>query len=541
MPMKPLIIIVAATIPLVSTKLVQAQTACDDPYTTDWDLVPMDIWLNTNTDMLCEWSSCNSLNDVKWSIRASLTEYFSNGNSNFRAEFIDTTSMFPGDAIPEAVHVAGDSYCPGNMKNQYIAAHMEVSGSYRAKWIFLCRQNDLGILNWQTMSNANSGIDFQNVFLHELGHAIGMLHTDECNSSPWPKSIMYPGTVDGADHLYKVDIEYLRDRFTTAGSRHVNRYSDETPDGLTYTSNYGGLTLFRNRFVATTTVDATLDSLVNYVAYGTGYYNDRAIAFARFSQTNGWDWVAEIPGAQTLYHPGIATNNLGDVQIAFLTNYDESSGEQDVRLATSINRGDTWSCCSMLPGEQPRARGNGIYSTYDPESGEYMYVWRDDGENEIHYKIGGGDVKVLVGLSAADTPSISCGEETELGTIYNCMMAWPDATDWTRHVRWTQFYVAGSQIITADIHTLGYVSTGSAVVTYLGDVADPWLIALNQDGDVTYTWHKGPYEFDNWRDWRGIVHPERTTIPALGSIHPIGSYTTRAILYVGSTSYVQNP
>lgn len=537
---------------------------CDNPDWPTWgesydgsSINPeMDVVLSSYTDdALCQaalGASCSNLKDIKWTVRAALTEYWSNGGSPFIPRYkgivcpspndpdcVNSTCTAPNDPdcvldqdyVFEKLHISPQGYCSGGT-----LALTEFSGiSSRTRNIRLCQQNDLGFLKWNTLEvDGKVGVGLQNVLLHELGHAVGMAHIEDCHSGTIPESVMGGNFSVGSDsgHLYAPEMEYLGNAYGYGVPMDIYRHG--TADGLSFDSNLIWFGYLRNRVVANT---------------GIGFF-PYAFAYARGSGAAQYIEVAELDssgasvvsnniGADTIYHPGIAlkalslSNHL--IQVVYLGDYIDDTGEQTVKLKEYD--GSSWTTSTLA--NAPQLTSNGIYNAWDPESEEFLYVWQGDDNytNQVMYKVGSGPVMELLHASgdpwiAADTPSIACGDASVAGT-YNCLMVWPEGESWTRPVRWMQFYVSGSQIITTSIHTHPYFSTGSAVVSYLGNITYPWMIALNQDGNTTFTWRKGPTDSSGFVDQRSVTHSPRTTVPALGSALPSLVSNYRTILFLG--------
>lgn len=220
------------------------------------------------------------------------------------------------------------------------------------------------------------------------------------------------------------------------------------------------------------------------------------------------------------------------LNVAYLDDYDAVEGYQHLYTNTSWDLGSTWQGEQQIPGLNPTAN-DGVSATYDPESGEDIYVWRgQDGYefnlplnvNKIEYEVGeAGNWHTLADAYgnpyiAADTPAIACGDVYEVGA-YNCLLVWVDGSDWQRPMRWTQFYVdANGEWVTTFIRTLSYFTSGSPAVAYDEDSTYPWLLAFNSDGRATYTLRKTgtgiAFSYMREHDVPGIY---RAAMPAIGA------------------------
>lgn len=363
---------------------------------------------------------------------------------------------------------------------------------------------------------------FQGVLIHEIGHVLGMNHPDQCPGNPVSIMREYDDLV--GDHLFPADMMYLRQNY---GTYDFTGRSRTTSDGLSLTAGPSASATFApaNRYAATSDLPGT--NYLTFLAWNDA--TNQSISAGWYVVSNGWINLGVIPGAQTFYHPGISFTAPYDVRVSFLGNYDFSTGNSWIMDNTSHDSGYSWngnvghSAC-QVPVEPLMTTGNGISSAYDPESGEMITVWRggefgSDQRNSIFIQVGGYCPQQLVygyaaPFVAADTPSVACGD---VGT-YNCLIAWPNGKDWSRHVQWGQFQAhSDGTLLLAPVQTLGYMSLGSAEVGFLNDPTYPWIIAVNQ-GATTYTYRKGPAYNDQFQNERQFSDSPMATIAAAGTM-----------------------
>lgn len=163
----------------------------------------------------------------------------------------------------------------------------------------------------------------------------------------------------------------------------------------------------------------------------------------------------------------------------------------------------------------------GVVGTWDPATGQYIWMWRIYGmrvssNGRIAYRIGGAAPVTAWSLESSDTPSIACGNPADVGS-YNCLLAFTSTTRWGYVVKWTQCSVSNGDLTCLGIKTHNYYTVGSPSVAYLPNASYPWHIALSQGTSATYTWRKGPYYADNFRDQRSFSYGNESGLPAAAS------------------------
>lgn len=496
---------------------------------------PIRVYVNDNVfPALCGGgSTCATWLDVERIVRHALNEIYQTGASAVRLEYIGNTAISPftthSDAASIHVYANDQGTCSQNALGFF---HADYQDSMAVKGeVELCVQNAWnGQIAWTPML-------LQHVVIHEIGHVLGMQHVEDCQVEPVSASVMRM-SVDATAapaHPFAYDIDFWQYYY---GYRNSIGRAEYSGDLLSWHSSAWlapWLTTYSlGRFSATNSRSGE----VVFVGYGDDAY--RTVYLSRYGPTD-WSDVSSVLAAVSNYHSGVASRSDTDVAVAWLGSYDGTTGVQRVYMSHSTSAGASWLAPVEVSDSFTRTDSSGVAATYDPRTDKYLFVWRGGNgtanRDEILYRIeGAADVRALadpvsgVRLRAADTPSVACGDDG-LGTS-NCILAYIDADDWQRAVRWFSFTLDTQQISSVSlIQTHPYISLGSPSVAYWDTGTYPWMILVNQGGTSTYSWRKGPSVVHAFQDESGYSYQPKVTLPASGS-RITGSGVSRSYSFV---------
>jgi len=395
--------------------------------------------------------------------------------------------------------------------------------------IRVCTENDFGgALEWIPYSIALSGgAAFQPLFTHELGHALGFNHVDDCNSAPMPASVMRMNSfsqANGLTHWGALDRAGLRAFFWYRNKDLVYRYTSNgtswsgtpgvsTPAGSPYT-------LVRDRPAANSS-DSSLNDV--YFAYM------RSDSQLRTYKWDGANWTLLLTDAPTVHRPAhasIAVDSGGQtIRVGYQDVYSETDGTLEVLFKRSLNAGASFHTTGWYVPVTTQVPGTA--QAFDPASGTFVTFWRSS-LGLVNYGISNSEIVYYAQYSGGDpvysldTPSVSCGSVALAGT-YNCLVVWNHVESWTGAPRYAHFRVVGDQL---EFYTysgaIGYVTVGTPVVSFgYRDPARPWSLAFSQAGPVIYTLRKAASAYTGpWTDQSSInVAPGTDTdvgLPAMG-------------------------
>ena len=480
--------------------------------------MPIKVLLNSRiAEDLCPDSTCGSINDIRCTLEAAMFEYFDLTGGELHFVYVGETNASPGTVIADHIHIFAN---PGPGSTLAVAAWDDTR-----TWgkIRICNTNAGGPIVWDTFHPSSDKRSLHSVLLHELGHVIGMEHAEQNPSGPpYPTSIMHAGVSSlVSEHLQGPDISFVSNTYGVRSNRVVPVW---TPDGVTWADGGGGpwpapIRTY-GRLAATNSLSSGNDV---YLAWNRGN-----IYVSRYTPSS-WTLRSVIfldSGVPSpIYHPGIASKG-NEVLLAYLGNRNPISGLQDVVIVRSYDGGLTWDN-PVVVSTSPTANA-GVSASYDPVSDSFVVVWRGSigtQRNSILYNavdrsptvwklehpVSGTDIK------AADTPSIACGPANGVGED-NILLAWADAFHWQRPIRWSQGRMGASgELEFQAARTHGFVSVGSASVAYWGVGDYPWILALNQGGNTTFTWRKRATHAQSFVDERSIGYPRKVGLPTAAS------------------------
>lgn len=478
----------------------------------EWDSMPIPVYLNSQLDEdICPSSTCSGMNDIRRTVEAALDEFYHKTGGKLRFVYAGETSEPRHAIIDGAIHVFSNDCNGGTLA---IAAFGSDGGDYGGK-IRMCRTNGGGnSIAWDSFDRIGAR-SFYGVFLHEVGHLVGMDHIEACAGTTVERSIMHASVNSTvSSHLQRPDIRHVHLEWGTRETIGRPKWTSRA----TSWSDGGGTPPFHSnrvlgRFAATNT--ATSGNNV-YVAWAD--WTMAVLWVSRYTPAN-WDIQSGFFEAVN-YHPGIASSG-DNVLLTWLGNRDRATGLQDILSKESSDGGLTFGPDVLVSDPNTRTANAGTSATFDPESGAFISLWRGTGsdENEILYRVldGANPPWKIAGTLAADTPSMACGPSALVGD-FNCLIAWTEANHWQRPTRWTQARVmANGQLELQPIKTHGYVTFGAPSVAYTGYRLYPWIIALTQGGSSTYTWRKRAPHANNFEDERSFSFRPKVTVPAAGS------------------------
>lgn len=125
-----------------------------------------------------------------------------------------------------------------------------------------------------------------------------------------------------------------------------------------------------SRFAATNSMSGN-EMFVAFLERGVGRY----VHVSRYDGSS-WSHVSTISSFDSHSHPAIASKNDLDVFLAYKADYDRCTGVSPVFIHTSTNGGSTWTPRTEISGSLPSANP-GVAATYDPESDNWIAVWRE--------------------------------------------------------------------------------------------------------------------------------------------------------------------
>lgn len=389
---------------------------------------------------------------------------------------------------------------------------------------------------WQSFSG-EPGYSVHKVLLHELMHALGFHHPDECGLTPIDSALQ--GT--NSPHLEQYDIDALLSAYQfrdkTRRIRHEDALYPHTWTTGSSGSGTGHLALSRITACDNSSSGGTHVAFTDTIG--------RWLRFNTFGSDGTWNGSASFisdPGA-THSHPGIACDDFDNLQVFFTK--PEGLGHQ-VNYMTSSTAGASWSG-PFVADDTNIPNNQGVDATFDPVSGFYIYTIRntsdevgtrvmspgsttkfynkEENSHEFCNNPGGGGGVGGTSTSAdcwrtLDTASISCGDSS--AGKYNCLLAWAD-TSWTHPTRYATARVvahaSGGHILElGDVRTHAYVTMGTPDVAWaVPGSAQPWRLALHQGGATWYTWAKGIRPTASWENQRGHSAGRAVVSPTLGT------------------------
>lgn len=503
-----------------------------------WSQLPIPVWLNATTaDEICaKGASCPSISQIENELKTLLAEEFYASGSNIRFAYKGLTTLAPQTVIPDAIHIFALPCCtPGETcTSRALASYGPAdsgSDTPEAK-IRICTDNADGPIRWAAYLNTE-GRSLHAVLLHEIGHSIGLHHTDDCAfTDTHHNSVMDVYRSAQRSHLGQPDIDFLRDTYGTRADLISVRTSTT---GLTWTEATNNkparFTNVRGRVSATATANAGSDLVIGYL---TDDGQTPTVHVERRTSSGGWSELLRFPTV-SYFPPAVAkrSNSVQHVVFPYMNNAD--FGIQRIYSKKTLDGGATWTGYQLLSDTATQTRQVGVATAFDHASVKFVTLWQGspgtDGagrqlDDAIVYRVeGGSTVYTLVDpvtgnpIQASDTPSVACAEASWTG-IDNCMLVWVNP-GWSHTVRWMQFHIAGEQIVAGSIHTHGYFAMGSPSVSYAtgtsANTSYVWHLALTQGGTTIYTWHKVGPSTTGWVDQRSFSESPMASLPIAGA------------------------
>lgn len=490
-----------------------------------WDLsdLPLPVYLNNNLDdLICANSDCSNFDQIRRSTLVTLDEFYDNSGSKLRLYYAGTTDADVGAIIDKAIHVFAATGCNDAPA---VAAWGDTTGDGKTDFgkVRMCA-DFIGLpVSWNSYPDTSStwNLSWQGVMAQEVGHTLGFDHPAVCLQDL--KSIMgtTTSTSHHGHHLYKDDIDAYQFHYGFRVDKDVNFKQSAT--GINWSdvaSTPSDMRLALSRLAASNTSSspATFVSFPNDVI-------PRIVEVWRYD-AGGWTHLSNPPFAATNYHTGTACQDALNVAVAWLAGYNNTTGKQSVILSTTPNAGTTWSTKFIASGSN-RTRNAGVSAAYDPESGHYIVVWRDDiGRITSKVDAAGAPIRNYLTepgsntyLRASDSVSIACGPANVVGPE-NCIVAWSDI-GWNRTLRWAHGHVDTSggtpELVLDQVRGQGYIIYGMPSVSFWSNGDFPWELVFHQGGWTAYTLRKHASISATWQDERSFSAGKKIVNPVTGS------------------------
>jgi hypothetical protein len=398
--------------------------------------------------------------------------------------------------------------------------------------IYFCTRNEdadsIIWLPWYENTASNPLSRFIPTLQHELLHVLGLLHPNDrkagCDTTVDVDAQFTTVMRDfsGPSRLSREDIRFLNDHFGLRTSNARQQMSGSgsawSPSAVTPPSQ---LASTMGRPAATNNLSGT--NL--YIALRAA--SENSLYVSRVSPELAWSYLSSVPSANAPYLPALSYSSNRNLVLAYQW-HATGAGNSAARLAirASSNGGSSWTSESRY--SQAFSQDGGLSSTYDPASGQWLFVMT--GTNPVgrgrrirFFTLNPGDVAEHLpdDWTTGDVPSISCAPGTEVN--YNCLLTWQDDT-WRPGVSYSFCRVIRASP-TGDIRLdclpkrhHGYYSVGSAPVSYAGaQFVYPWQIALSQGGQTLYTWRRDSNDDSSWVTQVPISYAPQSVLPALGA------------------------
>jgi hypothetical protein len=474
------------------------------------------VFLNTHLEgYLCH-GDCTSFADLERTTAIALSKIWEQSGSRARFVYAGGTTRNFHDRIDGAIHITLKT--DGCNDDSGADADCERDGSGNIK---NCRLRFCEDFEWASFSPVPVGEkskSYQGVLIHELLHALGLDHPENCGDSTASALSEGLGTLV-ATHLYEDDAVALR---TIYGGRAQGAFAFRSNDGLTWQLGPAPhLTMAATALHSPSGCGAGTGSPI-IVSY-TRRTSDRAVQFSRF---DGFSWSNpfNLPNAKSPYPTASACASAADQLIAWQGDYNTVSGNAVTFASRSLDGGATWTTTPFADTSAP-----GIGAAFDPTSGRYLIALRTtgtgtlmsqvlpDGQPNFHFL---GDF----GLRTAETPSIACGDPAIVGQR-NCLLTWV-STNWDRFL-WFAFgrVVMDGKTPKFDFDVTSLfaapvVMFGTPSVTYVPDRDFPWQLVSHQGNGQVIALRRGPSHAGVWKPSPPVEFAP-TSISALTS--PIGA------------------
>jgi hypothetical protein len=369
--------------------------------------------------------------------------------------------------IPGAIHVANGGDCA--------TGYMEGSPSGGIKLQF-AKSGACGVTYYHFKSPTGPAeISFGGVFMHELGHALGIDHPTcvpyACSTPPCSVMDSNAGNTGEAMEWFRNDIEGLRAKYGAFDStRQMHR---ESSSGLNYnnlgTASIGALpgfslssSLLSNMFIA---------------------YTNKA---SNSSCARMWDWTTLslaswgcvgwlTYGLVAAAYDGAAAYSAG------LVGETLSSAAKRISLFKQTSPSNMSRTISSWSGMTTTRHG--IAMAHDPKNSIRILAWRSSNGTIMLQPEVGGVIQdpTMTSHVAYGTPSVACGDAA---IALNCIVVWATpATEGPYHqMRWFHFRMRSSSGTyrvdcasgdCGNVYTLGYLMFSAPQVAYKGPVTDP--------------------------------------------------------------------
>jgi len=491
--------------------------------TGQWDTsdLPLPVYLNNNLDdLICSTSNCSNIENIRNSTEATLDEFYDSSGSDLNLSYAGTTNADIGEVINGSIHIFASQNCfdaPG------VAAWADSNGDGKVDYgkIRMCSQFNGRAVAWNSFPDSSStfNLSWQGVMAQEVGHTLGFDHPSDCNQNF--KSIMGTTTATShhGHHLYKDDIDAYQTRYGFRNDKSVNFKTSHT--GIDW-GNTQSLNNTMKSALSRFSVCNTSSSPTTFVSFPADQI-PRLVDLWRYG-AGGWIQLPSPWFAASNYHTGTACKDENTVAVAWSGGYDTITGEQDIFLSTTTNAGNNWGIERIADGAN-QTRNAGVSAAFDPESGQYIVMWRDN-RDRITSKINAPASPIRQYaqsnnsfLRASDSVSIACGPASVVGAE-NCIVAWPDV-GWDRTLRWAHAHVdmtgGTPELVIGSIRSQGYIIYGTPSVSYWSTGEYPWALVFHQGGRTAYSLRKKMSNTAQWQNESNFSAGQKIVSPVSGS------------------------
>jgi len=350
-----------------------------------WSSASIPVWVQTSGTYTVSGTGLSTTTVVSYT-KAAIQEINRSSGFNRKLYFAgEVSQQFHGqDGITIYATYCGSQACGANFLACTWAGIPDV---YIGLYPTGCSQNPV------TWAVTPPGTDLQSVLAHELGHAIGLNHSNEvCSTSQ-------NGTTRGVMHAYlngsgawrwlrRDDIEGLRSLYGTRNRNVVYRYSS---DGDNWSSEYSVPSTQARTPVSATDPTSSFDTYHAIAYAGTADY-------ASWKAGDLWSWhpyhygVVDSSNSGKTWNPVVVANSPNGTMVAWIA--DETATGYDVRVRWALFDGiGSW---TYHNGPQTTHKELGI--TYDSSWNVYLLSYMD-GEHQPKH--------LLVDPSAGNTTTLT--------------------------------------------------------------------------------------------------------------------------------------
>jgi hypothetical protein len=434
------------------------------------------VFLNTHLkDYLCH-GDCGSFADLERVTQVALSKFFDQSGSRVRFVYGGGTERNFHDRIDGAIHITLKFDGCNDGRGADADCKWDDSGNIKN-----CRLRFCENFEWASFSPVpvnEKSKSYQGVLIHELLHALGLDHPENCKENTASALSEGLGTLL-ATHLYQDDADALRAIY---GGRAQAAFAFRSSDGVNWQVGPSPpLTIAASALHSPSGCGAGTDSPI-IVSYPRRL-SDRAVQVSRF---NGFSWSnpAFLPDAATPYPTATACASAADQLVTWQGDYEPITGNAVTFASRTLDGGASWSTQGFVDTSAP-----GLGAAFDPASGRYLVAVRTTGSGTlISQVLPDGEPKFHIlgdfGLHTAEAPSLACGDPAVVGPK-NCLLTWV-STNWDRFL----WYAFGSvdtsgktPVFDFDKTTLyaaPIVMFGTPSVTFTPDRDFPWQLVSHQ-------------------------------------------------------------